>query len=275
MSPYIAGRQLTLDRELDREAGELEAGDALVVTYTATLDGLPSMFLPEFVQAADQQGVTVYAAEPRFEDAERAVRREQLTFVFEGGGEFELPAVQLDWWNIDSATIETASLPAVTVNVAGPPVATVVEEVAAREVNWFRIAAIVLVVLLAIRPIWRAAAALTRRREERRQQALASEVYAFGQLQAALAKGDASLSYARLLEWVRRLGGSARARALADTYGDAALTDGVMQLRASLYAGSETRPDLPGLGRSLAAAYKRYQQAQRRSVANPLPALNP
>ena len=83
------------------------------------------------------------------------------------------------------------------------------------------------------------------------------------------------MSYARLLEWVRRLGGTARASALADIYGDEALTDGVMQLRASLYAGSAAEPDLAGLGRSLAAAYKKYREAQQRSVDNALPALNP
>lgn len=275
LDPYIAGTRLEIRRELEGETGELKVGDALVVTHIAELDGLPSMFIPEYVQSADTLGVSIYREEPEYADEPVASRSEKLTIVFEAGGEFELPAIELGWWNIATATIETASLPAVSVSVIGPPVAAPVPDEEKRELHSARIAAILVLAVLAGWVLWRLLAVSRQRRSKRREEYLASEECAFGQLQRALAAGDAQESYARMLTWLGHLDGGYDATSFGAEFGDENLGRGLAELRAALYSGAQQRPDLQALASSLSKARKAYKLAERRASPNLLPGLNP
>ena len=275
LNPYIAGRALDVGREFDRDLADLEAGDALVVTYTATLDGLPSMFIPEFVTSANTPGVSVYAAAPRFSDEAQATRREQLTFVFEAGGSFEIPAVTLDWWNIDSSAIETAAIEPVTVTVAGPPISMAPDLETEIQLSPTRIALLVLVVITAITVFRRIVPLISRRLAERAQRRLLSEEYAYEQLQSALRSGDSRLAYQRLLKWLERLEGSPEIQDFVDDSGDGALRGALTALRASLYAESTNEPALRSLASALNSARQDYLNASRHAARALLPELNP
>ena len=74
--------------------------------------GLSALFLPELVEPIDTPGVSAYPEQPLVEDDEVARRTEKITYIFNAGGEFETPAVTIDWWNKDTAQIESATLPA-------------------------------------------------------------------------------------------------------------------------------------------------------------------
>jgi hypothetical protein len=275
LQPYIAGTAFELRRELDRDTTNLKVGDALVVTYTAELTGLPSMFIPEYLSRPDMPGVSVYAGESKFSDDATASRLETLTFVFEAGGEFEIPGVALDWWNTQTASVETAKLPAVMVSVVGPPVTTASTAEQQRDVHPLRLAAILLLAIAAAWVLRRIVTASKVRRANRRRQVLASEEYAFGQLQRALASGDTRASYKHLLEWLERLDGRQSLETFIAEFGDASLRSGIAELRAALYSKVERPPDLPALSRSMAKAYKTYKQSRRHNAATSLPRLNP
>lgn len=275
LDPYIAGTDLQLHRELDGETGSLQAGDALVVHYTAELDGLPSIFIPDFVQSNPVPGVSVYRAEPGFTDNGTATRSEQLTFVFEAGGGYEIPAVSLDWWNTATSTVETTSLPAITVDVTGPPVPPPPTAEAQRDFRPLPIAAALLLVLAAGWALRRIRQTTRKRRAERKRRYLASEAFAFEQLQQALASGDAHESYGRLLEWLGRLNKTDDAARFARENGDETLQREVAELRAALYSGTQSQPDLPALARSLTKARKAWKRSERHAAAKLLPSLNP
>ena len=70
---------------------------------------------------ADWRRLAAYLDEPDVSDGEVGRRSEQLTLVFDAGGTFEVPGVSLDWWNTAAERIETASVPPLTLTVAGPP----------------------------------------------------------------------------------------------------------------------------------------------------------
>ncbi len=53
---------------------ELEAGDAIVITYRAELDGLPAIFLPPLAPGIEFEGVSDYADTPDVEDGDTARR---------------------------------------------------------------------------------------------------------------------------------------------------------------------------------------------------------
>jgi hypothetical protein len=233
------------------------------------------MFIPEFLERVDVPGVSVYAEEPKYADDPTATRSEKLTFVFEAGGGFEIPAVDLDWWNTETSTIETASLPAITVNVIGPPVASPSAAGEKRELQPLRIAAIAVLLAIALWALRRILRFATARRAEKKKTVLASEQHAFAQLQNALAAGDSHRSYKCMLAWLRRLDGSPDPVQFAADFGDEALTENIQQLRASLYSGEAQEPDLKALSSSLANAYNAFHQAKRLAAATLLPALNP
>jgi hypothetical protein len=233
------------------------------------------MFIPEFLPGIDQPGVSVYAAQPEYSDDPKASRSEKLTYVFAAGGEFEIPGVELDWWNTETSTIETTRLPAMSVRVTGPSAAVSPVEDAQRQMHPQRFAVILLLALAAGWALRHISAAIKRRRAKRKQQVLASEEYAFGQLQQALVAGDAHLSYSRMLEWLARLHADLDATAFVDKYGDDSLQQGLAELRGDLYAGTQRQPDLRAFASSLSKARKVYKLEEQRAASNLLPALNP
>ena len=109
LSPYIAGTSLDLSLDVDGDTTGLEAGDALVLRYTAELQGLPAIFLPPLAPDLEFAGVSVYADVPDVEDGDVARRSEKVTLVFDAGGEFSIPGKELSFWNTQSQSIETVT----------------------------------------------------------------------------------------------------------------------------------------------------------------------
>lgn len=275
LEPYIAGRDFAITREFDRDPGELEVGDALVVTYTATLNGMPSMFIPEFVTPASSPGVSVYAAAPRFNDEAQATRREQLTFVFEAGGSFDIPPVTLEWWNTDTSAVETAGVESMTVTVAGPPIAVAPDVRATADLSPTRIALLMIGVVAAIIMLRRFVPLVRARLAERARRRLLSEEYAYEQLQSAIRSGDLQPVYQRLLVWLERLDGSPDVQEFVDKFGDNALGTTLTELRASLYSESTNNPELRSLADALNSARRAHLNARRQAAQTLLPELNP
>jgi hypothetical protein len=275
LSPYIAGRQLDLVREIDGEASTFEAGDALVVRYTAKLDGLPSMFIPDLMSAIEIPGVSIYADRPEFNDDELASRSEKLTFVFEAGGEFEIPGVELDWWNLETSSIEIASVPPMTVTVVGPPLAIATVSDEAVEPDRWRLAGLVLLAAIALFILRRLLTRLSVEKREREQRRLASEAYAFEQLNDAIRSGDLHLTYERLLGWLEKLEGTADTLGFAARFGDTDLQNLVAQLSSTLYSNSDDNLDVRKLAKPLNKARSRFLDEARLQAHTMLPNLNP
>ena len=160
-------------------------------------------------------------------------------------------------------------------NVAGPPVAAPAAVEAKRELHPLRIALFLTLALAAGWLLRRIRAFSKTRRAERRQQLLASEGYAFGQLQRALSSGDQHLAYQRLLEWVDRLDGEQDVTSFVAIYGDEDLQQHLRELRAALYSDAGTDPDLKALAASLAEANRAFHRTRHTDAGALLPALNP
>jgi len=253
----------------------LEVGDALVVHYIAELDGLPSMFIPEFLSEFKVPGVSVYAAAPVFSDDDGAVRNEKLTFVFEAGGDIEIPAVSLDWWNATTESIETLSVASLTVSVAGPPVAALQTPQVKQTINLWRIAGLTALGLVALILLRRISAVVSARQKVNKQQRLESEAHAFEQLNAATRSKDHHATYERLLAWLERLDGTADAMSFAARYGDPELQNQLIQLSSTLYSNSDAELDVRQLQKPLSKARQRFLDEARLGTQTMLPNLNP
>ena len=275
LDPYLAGRQLTLTRDIEGKTDTLEAGDALVVRYTAELDGLPAMFLPTLVAIEDIAGVSVYADQPLVEDAERSRRSETLTYVFEAGGQFEIPAVELSWWNTETSAIEIASVRSLTVSVAGPPIPADADLAADQPTAWRSVAAWLAILVLAAFAGWRGLRLSRRHLRAATTVHRRSEAYAFGQLRKALRGKDTRRIHHALLRWLERLEPGLDGRSLAHVCGDDELTVMLDRLSAAAYTDGQSPPSLRGFEFRLRRARSRFLRRRLQTARQALPPLNP
>lgn len=276
LEPYLAGRSLTLERILEGEPESLEAGDALVVSYVAELDGLPAMFLPKLVEVPETPGVSFYPDQPIVEDHEPARRTERYTFVFESGGEFIIPGASLGWWNKETGQVETAAVKPMSVSVVGDPLPVPEEEVRPPEpIDWRRILIGLLLLYGAwklftrLRPRLQAALAAARKRR------LESEEHAFKQLEKALLVSDRRRAQSSLLAWLDRIAPGSSPREFAARYGDEKLSTELERISKMLYRDGSDRVHMKRLLPQLSKARRRVRQERQRSSKLALPPLNP
>jgi hypothetical protein len=274
LDPYIAGRNLTLSLNVEGDASDLTAGDALVISYVAELDGLPAIFLPPLAPELSFEGVSVYADTAEVADGAIARRSEKLTLVFDTGGEFVIPGHTLGFWNTATESIESAIAEGFTISVAGPLTLSQsdAEAVEQRWFFWVSIGGGLILLASVLRVLGPAAAASIRSARERREQ---SEPYAFAKLQAALRSNDAKDAYRAMLGWLERLDRTIGLRQFASSYGDDSLLSAVDALSQMNYAGGPSGGDLGELADALSAARSRYLRQSKMAVETALPPLNP
>ena len=133
LDPFVAADGLVLEQTLDGDPSAMVPGDSVVRTVTATIRGTPPMFLPPLIAASPVEGVRAYPDEPVLaETSGRGVvsgtRTERVTYVAEGGGAGEIPAVTLDWYDLGSGEITTAAVDGFAIAVDGPPAAAAMAE---------------------------------------------------------------------------------------------------------------------------------------------------
>lgn len=275
LEPYIAGNGLTLNREIDGELDLLEAGDALVVRYVAELDGLPAIFLPPMIDPTGVPGVSVYADQPVVEEGPPSRRTEKLTFVFEAGGEFTLPGVELRWWNMEEQQIETAGVVPLAVTVAGPPLAPPAEEEADPPVDWVILADWLALLFAAWWLLSRLAPSLKARWKTTLERYRNSEPYAFRKVRKTLQGKDPREAYTALLTWLDLIEPGLGTRVFALRFGDARLQEQLENLSRSLYRNSGDTINIKDLQGPLKEARRKAKQSYHGDSHQALPPLNP
>ena len=111
---WVATTLYDVEESFDKPLDQLKPGDALTHTITITAENLPAMMLP-VLKVADISGVAVYSKLPQVRDkinrGEYLARRtEQITYIFEHAGDFQLPPQVFYWWNLDTQSQELITL---------------------------------------------------------------------------------------------------------------------------------------------------------------------
>ncbi len=121
--PVFAAHGLTIEQSFDRDPSKLKAGDALSRTITITAMETQAMMMPP-VELGSVSGLQQYAKPPKIEDGiemnrETASRHtETIVYTAAAAGTFDIPAVSYPWFDVDSKSEKTATLPDVKVTVA-------------------------------------------------------------------------------------------------------------------------------------------------------------
>jgi hypothetical protein len=122
---WIATTRFEVDERFNKSMEELKPGDALTRTVSMSADNLPAMMLPK-VLTDEFPGIATYAKPAELVDKVNrgdylAERTQEITYVFENPGEYELPAQSFYWWNLETGLAEQIILPAHALLVVGLP----------------------------------------------------------------------------------------------------------------------------------------------------------
>jgi hypothetical protein len=274
LNPYVAGSSLELTLDVEGELDAIEAGDAIVLNYGAELTGLPAIFLPPLAPELEFDGASTYRDTPDVQDGETARRSEKVTLVFDAGGEFIIPGVELSFWNTVSRSIETVATDGLVVSVAGPPVAGMAAADTTKiRWQWIGVFAVGAIALLPV--LWRGLPKLAARRREAVEQRKQTEAYAFRRLTSTLGSGDNAEAYRALLHWAERLQPRMSARTFASRYGDKDLSAAIAALSAAVYGDVGAAFDAGQFRTKLRAARRRYFARDAGVHGLHLPPLNP
>lgn len=202
--PVIATTSLTLKEEwTPRPSGPFKAGDAIVRTVTREAADVPGMAMLDLAYTAPS-GIRVYVDPPQSDDrVDRGSltgrRTDKVTYVFETGGSFAIPAVVQPWWDLSVGRLRRATGDGVALTVAAAPTA---ENARDRVERWTFVAATALgVVALAL---W-AGPRVLRWRNARRARWRGSEEKAFRDLMATCRRGDPDPVFRAFTVWRSRL----------------------------------------------------------------------
>lgn len=290
----LSAKGFALEATLEPADGKgLRVGDALVRRITMTVDDAPGMLIAP-LPAFERQGLRAYPDEPLVEDKSdrgslRGTRTERTSYAFEREGTYELPGYEVTWFDLEGGTLQTASVPAVTVEVAPSPVFDAGASAAAEDTasgdedrrpaqQWLVGLAAILAVLAAGFVTWRKLAPrVAASRAAARAAHEASEPAAFARFEAACDADDPVAAINTLLAWVDRRT-APQTGSLADlAAGDASLGEALRALDAHLYADPRTTGAWRGAALKAAAGQRRaaLEADHARVAADPLPPLNP
>ncbi len=212
LDPPILANGLSLEQTLDGGDGTLGQGDAVTRTLTATITGTSALFIPPLIPEVSAQAVQSYPRDPVVKDTDvRGVvsgsRTDTTTYVAQYGGSVDLPEISIEWFNVETGKVETATVPGVTLSVDAPP-----PPPDAPKINKRQIAILTGSVLLLLLGLWvlrrYALPPLTAYLAGRRARWNASEAFAAKRVEQAIDRKDLNGVLNALALWTSRCPGS-------------------------------------------------------------------
>lgn len=282
---WLPASDLSIEEQWSGDLDSLRVGDSVTRTVTISAEGLQGAQLPP-LPLGSVNGLRAYPDQPDINDVKgdegvTGVRVDSVALVAVGDGEFEVPPIEVPWWDTGSNTLRTARLPAKRLRVLpnGPlPESTAApapQDAAATTATptvvekspgaWPWIAAFCALGWVATSVWWW----LSRRRTAQ------TEPPATRQTSSALVKAcrsnDAPAARRELLAWLRGQGRTAGLANWLRDEGSEDLNAAVSELEAALY-GNADGPSWQG--ERLAGAIEAWEKGgTRRDSSTPLPDL--
>ena len=121
-STWLPASNLSLKEEWS-DLSNPHAGEPITRTITLKASGQAASQLP-LISGPAPAGLKAYPDQPVLQNntddqGVTGVRREQVAYIPEHGGEIHFPAISLHWWNTRTGKEEVAELPARSIKVAG------------------------------------------------------------------------------------------------------------------------------------------------------------
>ena len=226
---FVSTPRLRVTEEWEGDLENLKVGDAITRIITQSADDVFALLLPA-VEFAEIEGFGVYPGTPELNDrADRgtyaAVRADRVTYVLQSEGDYELPAIDIHWFDLGRERMITETLDPLEIMVLPNPDAVLGEEELAVEessisieeslrnaldwlalnIHWLTLLA---GALFALRWLWRRfVPGWVRSLREARERSRQSEARYFDELLRAVRSGDENKAVACFWRWADRLPG--------------------------------------------------------------------
>lgn len=201
LKPLTVAKGFSLQATVEGQQA-LEVGGAVVRTVTAQIEGTTPILIPPLTPVIDGPVLRTYSDEPKISESEdqgilSGQRLERTTYLATAEGAAELPALRIDWFNLETGAVETAEVAAVSLSVvSGAAVGGTSDRLPWRNILLGLLGfALIGVLLRAAWPRIRSSAATLRDRWR------ASETYARYRVLKAVRDHDLSGVYMALEHW--------------------------------------------------------------------------
>jgi hypothetical protein len=296
LSYFLPTTALTLQQRWEPSLKNIRVGDTLHRTITVTTVKTQGMMIPPLsFEASD--GVRVYAEQPTVVDQKTPTgefvygrRTESARYFLRSAGEYTLPPIQLQWWNLNAHKLVTTTLPSVHLTVAANPgyveeLPPEQEPVVATQPQaasfWQRYRLWILVgvpafvfVFLVFWLMWRYIPMFHRQLRQSIERRRNSERAYFRQLITACKRNDAQGAYRSLMSWIVQRKSGTNLQEYLRRASDDELIVAVEKLGASLYSGAD-KQSWDGSRLSRLLRNHRHDREKELGSRGVLPQLNP
>lgn len=274
MDPFVAAEKLTLTQTVEGETTGLDAGASFTRVLEVKSEGVSPMFLPPVTPEEGLAGLRAYSESPVADETEnRGVvsgsRVEKTVYVVEGGVEGALPEVHLQWFNLESGSVEEAVAEAVVVQADAPVSAPGAEPLDFEKiVRWG--AALVALLLIASAFVRWGLPLLHQSWDRAQARRLQSAGHAYGLLKQATQKRDLSASKQAYLSWARKV-------PLAGEETEKAIENAFLQIGAARFGNGSATEEAQAWRHLKTLCDRKHRETRyRRDTKTPdLPPLNP
>jgi hypothetical protein len=120
--PWLPSRELRLVEEWPQDPPRFSVGEPITRTVTLTASGIAAVQLPGLA-GPPADGLKQYTDQPLVKDQTRAdgltgIRQEKIAILPSRPGRFELPAIEIPWWNTATGQQQLARIPARSIEVS-------------------------------------------------------------------------------------------------------------------------------------------------------------
>lgn len=296
---WLPAENVQLQEQWSGPIDNVKTGEPLTRTLTLTVKGSTTGQLPDLsegmrqIKNASGGELKSYPDQPAIQEQKKpdgivAVRQQKIALIPSQGGEYQLPAIEIPWWNTQTQTLEVARIPAQKVKTlasAAPPAPAPAIEPQAQTAPAAAVPPAP--VATPANPLWIGATIFSalgwlstviyyRRKASAKASQAPVSASAIGlhdsvkALQKACRNNDAVAAKDALLAWGRQRFNATGLGSVAMQC-DAALQAEIHILQRCLYA----KDSRPWQGAALWAAFKRFEQLKpaseaRASVLEPL-----
>lgn len=121
---WLAAKEVNLSQQWSGDYKKMQVGEPLTRTLTLIVNGSTIGKLPKLQQAPIEQNLKFYPDQPKLTENKTtagiiAFREEKIAFIPSKDGKYSLPEVSVDWFNIETGKMQTATLPQMQVTVTG------------------------------------------------------------------------------------------------------------------------------------------------------------
>lgn len=281
-APLFSAQDVQISQSFDRSLTELKEGDAVVRTITVTARQTQAMLMPP-VDVGVVTGFKQYTKPARLADGVAAGRGETLSrrtetivYTADRKGDFTLPEIRYEWYDLDASSEAYAILPSsqIAVAAADPPSGIAPESRAEPRATFEQrreVALWILIFLFVAGVLWtlrRLPGFMLLRVRDIRRNIIRSEKYRLRELRGTVLTGDLPEVYAALQAWASSDGFRTLHECVVD---HADLSHEVTALERILFSGHEGDFNR----RLVANSLSRMPRSNGRKNMSPLPELNP